>query len=201
MDYSNYTISELRESLSSIDKDAYPENYQQLLNELASRKDEVDACEKEETEQSIIKTENRLKILSWLQIVTAVAFLYLGATSISSEQNVWLSLPPFVIAIFNAFAGYLLFRRKRLGFNLSYINQILQLFAFNLGFVYFGYSGLGTLMVVIQDGIALKATILNPAYSIYLGSDLGFGIGLDLVALFFLLVLRTCLEEVERWES
>ena len=56
-------------------------------------------------------------------------------------------------------------------------------------------------MVVIQDGIALKTTILNPSYAFYWGNDLGFGVGLDLVALFFLILLKTCREDVEQWKS
>ncbi|TMO90274.1 hypothetical protein [Pseudoalteromonas ruthenica] len=42
MDYSSYSIPELQESLSNIDKHAYPDRYQKLLNELEVRKEDVD---------------------------------------------------------------------------------------------------------------------------------------------------------------
>ena len=197
MNYSSYSISELKESLETIDKDAYPDNYRNLIEELNSRKDEVQNQEKEQTESFIKKSENRLKILTWLQAVTAIAFIYLGFINFNTEQQAWVNIIPFGIAIFNGLAGYYLFKRERLGFNLSIVNQILQLLTVNLGFVYFSYSGLGSLMVVIQDGIAVKANIFSPSYNILYGSDLGFGVGVDLLALFFLALLYTSRENLE----
>ncbi len=201
MNYSSYSISELKESLETIDKDAYPDNYRKLIEELNSRKDEVQNQEKEQTESFIIKAENRLKILIWLQAITAIAFIYVGFINFNSEQQAWVNIIPFGIAIFNGVAGYYLFKRQRLGFNLSIVNQILQLLTVNLGFVYFSYSGLGSLMVVIQDGIAVKANIFNPSYNIFYGSGLGFGVGIDLIALFFLKLLYSCRENLEQNES
>ena len=197
MNYSSYSISELKESLETIDKDAYPDNYRNLIEELNSRKDEVQNQEKEQTESFIKKSENRLKILTWLQAVTAIAFIYLGFINFNTEQQAWINIIPFGIAIFNGLAGYYLFKRERLGFNLSIVNQILQLLTVNLGFVYFSYSGLGSLMVVIQDGIAVKANIFSPSYNILYGSDLGFGVGVDLLALFFLAILYSSRENLE----
>ena len=52
-------------------------------------------------------------------------------------------------------------------------------------------------MVVIQDGIAVKANIFSPSYNILYGSDLGFGVGVDLLALFFLALLYTSRENLE----
>ena len=197
MNYSSYSISELKESLETIDKDAYPDNYRNLIEELNSRKDEVQNQEKEQTESFIKKSENRLKILTWLQAVTAIAFIYLGFINFNTEQQAWVNIIPFGIAIFNGLAGYYLFKRERLGFNLSIVNQILQLLTVNLGFVYFSYSGLGSLMVVIQDGIAVKANIFSPSYNILYGSNLGFGVGVDLLALFFLALLYSSRENLE----
>ena len=197
MNYSSYSISELKESLETIDKDAYPDNYRNLIEELNSRKDEVQNQEKERTESFIKKSENRLKILTWLQAVTAIAFIYLGFINFNTEQQAWVNIIPFGIAIFNGLAGYYLFKRERLGFNLSIVNQILQLLTVNLGFVYFSYSGLGSLMVVIQDGIAVKANIFSPSYNILYGSNLGFGVGVDLLALFFLALLYSSRENLE----
>jgi len=197
VNYSSYSISELKESLETIDKDAYPDNYRNLIEELNSRKDEVQNQEKEQTESFIKKSENRLKILTWLQAVTAIAFIYVGFINFNTEQQAWVNIIPFGIAIFNGLAGYYLFKRERLGFNLSIVNQILQLLTVNLGFVYFSYSGLGSLMVVIQDGIAVKANIFSPSYNILYGSDLGFGVGIDLLALFFLALLYSSRENLE----
>lgn len=198
MDYSNYTISELKDSLDNIDKDAYPNNYKKLIEELHLRKDEVEDFDKEKAREHILTTERRLTVLSWLQIITAIAFVYVGVTNFDAEQKIWVNLLPFGVTAFNSACGYLLLKRTKLGFNLSIINQIFQLLAVNLGFVYFSYSGLGTLMVVIQDGIVLKATVLNPSYLFYWGSDLGLGVGLDLIALFFLILLYSCREDMEQ---
>ncbi|WP_394225458.1 hypothetical protein [Pseudoalteromonas spongiae] len=201
MNYSSYSISELKESLETIDKDAYPDNYKKLIEELNSRKDEVQNYEKEQTESFIIKTENRLKIVTWLQAITAIAFIYAGFINFNSEQQTWVNIVPFCIAIFNGVASYYLFKREKLGFNLSIINQILQLLTVNLGFIYYSYSGLGYLMIVIQDGIALKANIFNPSYNILYGSGLGFGVGIDLLSLFFLTLLYSGRENLEQNKS
>ena len=201
MDYSNYSISELKDSLNNIDKVAYPDNYQRLIEEMQSRKGEIEQFEQERSAEYIAKTENRLKILIWLQIANAIAFVYVGFTDFNSEQKMWVNLLPFGLAFFNGASGYLLLKKTRLGFNLSMINQVLQLAAVNLGFLYFSYSGLGSLMVIFQDGISLKGSLLTPAYAIYWGSDLGFGIGFDLIALFFLFVLSSCREDMDKWKS
>ena len=201
MDYSRYSIQELQESLSSIDKEAYPDNYQKLLSEFESRKDEVEQHRQDKEREFYITVNSRLNILAWLQIITCIGFLYAGISGLLEQFTL------FTFAIFlgtstlNGAAGFLLLKRVKLGLHLSFFNQIAQLFAFNLGFIYYSYSGLGHLMVVLQDGVALKASILSPSFQFLWGSNLGFGIGLDLVALFFIYLLNTCRNENEIWRS
>lgn len=55
MDYSRYSILELQESLSSIDKDAYPDRYQKLLQEFQTRKAEVEQHQQGEEEKFYVE--------------------------------------------------------------------------------------------------------------------------------------------------
>ncbi|MCL1037637.1 hypothetical protein L2750_10795 [Shewanella submarina] len=201
MDYSRYSIQELQESLNSIDEDAYPDRYQKLLAEFEARKEEVEQHREDEEEKFYVTVNSRLNILAWLQIITCLGFIYAGVTNLF-DQFTFFNLAIFLgTSVLNGLAGYLLLKRIKLGFHLSFFNQIAQLFAFNLGFIYYSYSGLGYLMVVIQDGIALKASTLSPSFQFLWGSNLGLGVGLDLVALFFIYLLNTCRNDDQIWKS
>ncbi|SEA24762.1 hypothetical protein [Alkalimonas amylolytica] len=200
MDYSRYTIQELHESLSSIDKDAYPDRYQKLINEFESRKEEIEQHRKEEDEKFYVTVNSRLNILAWLQIATCLGFIYVGVVSLLEHFTLFILALFLGISVFNGFAGFLLLKRIKLGFHLSFFNQVAQLFAFNLGFIYYSYSGLGGVMVILQNGIAFKASILNPSFQFFWGNNLGFGVGLDLVALFFIYLLNTCRYENKIWQ-
>ncbi|MFY8274784.1 hypothetical protein AAEU32_11735 [Pseudoalteromonas sp. SSDWG2] len=197
VNYSNYTISELEECLRSIDKHAYPENYQLLQQEITARQSEIEVYHKQQYAQFVITTQKRLTLISWLQLFTALAFIIVGIAAF--QQSVADASILFVIACFNALSGYFLLKRKRLGFYLSYLNQVLQLFSVSLGTVYFSYGGVGTLMLVIQDGIEFTGTIFNPYFYFFLGKDLGFAVAIDLVAFFFLGVLHSCLKDRYQW--
>ena len=201
MDYSRYSIQELQESLSSIDKDAYPDRYQKLLAEFESRKEEVEQHQEDEEEKFYVTVNSRLNILAWLQLITCLGFIYAGVTKLH-DQFTFFNLAIFLgTTALNGMAGYLLLKRIKLGLHLSFFNQIAQLLAFNLGFIYYSYSGLGHLMVVIQNGISFKASILSPSFQFLWGSDLGLGVGLDLVALFFIYLLNTCRYDGQIWKS
>lgn len=201
MDYSRYTLAELNESLASIDKEAFPENYQKLLAELENRKDEVEHYTAEQEQKQLFRVETRLNILSILQLSTMLGFLYLAYSSYSNLGVSFTSALVLLIAIFNGVAGWLLHKRRKLGFRLSFINQAAQLIALNVGFFYYSYSGLGTLMVILQDGIELQAYLLNPSVRVLFGEDLGLGIGIDLLALAFISLLNTCRDETNHWQD
>ncbi|RZF82960.1 hypothetical protein EXT46_05775 [Pseudoalteromonas sp. CO325X] len=201
MDYSSYSIPELQESLSNIDKHAYPDRYQKLLNELEVRKEEVEQYQQNEEDKFHITVHSRLNILAWLQIITCIGFLYVGVASLF-EQVTLLNVAILLAAsILNGLAGYLLLKRKKSGFHLSLFNQVAQLLSLNLGFIYYSYSGLGYLAVVLQDGISLKASLFDPLLHLLWGSHLGFGVGLDLVSLFFVGLLSSCKNEKDTWKK
>ena len=193
MDYSHYTTAELLESLNTIDKAAYPENYAKLVAELETRKPEIEAQKKQDFEQFTFSTENRLKVLSWLQIATAIGFAIAFVNVLmNSMDSVDLAVYA-TIAIFNGLAGYRLFHRLRFGYELSYVNQILQIVTVNLGFFFYSYTGLGSLLVGIEDGIFFRVNLLSTDFRLYFVQNLGhLGIGIDLLALFFLGVLHSC---------
>jgi hypothetical protein len=193
MDYSKYTTSELLGSLNSIDKNAYPENYAKLVAELEKRKPEIEAMEQRNLEEFAFSTENRLKLLSWLQIATSVGFGIAFISFLINSQEI-IDLAVYgTIAIFNGFAGYRLLKRESYGYELSYINQILQVVTINTGFLFFSYTGLGSLLVGIEDGIFFRFNVLSTDFRLIFGDNLGqFGFGIDLLALFFLWVLNSC---------
>ena len=201
MDYSNYTIQELQDSLASIDRRAYPDNYQKLLNELESRREEVTHYELTEQKKRLASIEHRLNLLSLLQAATALAFLYVLFKSLFSEG---FSLQAFaiigIVIALNSSAAWLLYKRDKIGFRLSYINQIAQLFTFTLGVIGFEYSGLGFfLLEFYQVGIRTEAHLPSPYIGFIIGNHLGVNIKLDLAALFFLLLLNTCKEDMQYW--
>ncbi|QFU06418.1 hypothetical protein FIU82_15620 (plasmid) [Pseudoalteromonas sp. THAF3] len=174
MDYSSYPIPELQESLSNIDKHAYPDRYQKLLNELEVRKEEVEQYQQNEEDKFHITVHSRLNILAWLQVITCIGFLYVGAASLF-EQVTLLNVAILLAAsILNGLAGYLLLKRKKSGFHLSLFNQVAQLLSLNLGFIYYSYSGLGYLAVVLQDGISLKASLFDPSLHLLWGESFRF---------------------------
>lgn len=192
MNYSRYSIQELQESLSSIDKHKYPERYQELLKEFSSRKEEVEQYRKHEKEKITVTVNNRLKILAWVQIITCLGFIFAGFTSLLQQFTLFNFALFLGTSTLNGLAGYFLLRRKQLGFQLSYFNQVAQLFWFNFGSIYYAYSGLIYLVIVIQNGIDIKASLLSPSFQFLLGNNLGFGVGIDLVPLFFIWLLSSC---------
>lgn len=198
MDFSKYSIQELNQSLKSIDKEAYPENYRALLLEFEKRRPEIEQLSKEEQEEFSISIDQRLNLLSWLQISTCTGFIIV-ALFFSSRGGDFIGTAIYLaIAVFNGIAGYMLLKRRELGFEVSYVNQILQLFTFNIGTVFYSYTGLGSLLVGIENGLFFKFSIINPDFRLYFGDDLGsFGFGIDLVALFFILVLNSCRDSSE----
>lgn len=195
MDYSKYSIDELLDSLNNIDKDAYPENYTSLVAELDKRKPELEAKEMRDLEQFTFSTESRLKVLSWLQIATAVGFGFAFVNVLLDSLEVVDLVVYGIIAIFNGLAGYRLLKRHKLGYELSYINQILQVLTVNTGFLFYSYTGLGSFLIGIEDGIFFRFNLLSTDFRLITGENLGqLGLGLDVLALFFLGVLHSCKE-------
>ncbi|QHJ10519.1 hypothetical protein FX988_00733 [Paraglaciecola mesophila] len=195
MDYSKYSINELMDSLNKIDRDAHPENYKNLMSEVNCRKSELETTQKQAEEEFTVSIENRLKLLSWLQIATSVGFSITFIHALLSSKEL-IDLTVFgIIAVFNGVAGYRLLTRSSFGYELSYLNQILQILTINTGTVFFTYTGLGSFLVGIEGELFFRANILSTDFRFYTGENLGqFGIGVDLVAISFLSVLHSCRE-------
>ncbi len=201
MDYSKYSLAELQDANNNIDGEKYPENFQKLQNEINSRGDEIDsrksqiiALEAINTKALIISTNDRIKALAWLQLLTAIGFIYLFITVFRQSELLLLSIITGVI-IFNGSASYLLFKKNNIGLVLSFVNQILQVITINTGTLYYTYAGLGSFLIGIEDGIFFNFSLLSPSFAFYMGENLGkFGIGVDLVAIFFMYVINSCSE-------
>ena len=196
MDYSNYTINELMDSANNIDKDAHPENYKNLIAELDKRKPDIEAFERKVHEEFSFSTENRIKLLSWLQIATFVGFSIAFINVLLGSMETVDLIVYGIIAFLNGIAGYRLLKRQKYGFELSYINQILQILTINTGTLFFTYTGLGSFLIGIEgSSLFFNFSILNADFRLYTGEALGkFTVGIDLVAIFFLFVLNSCKE-------
>jgi hypothetical protein len=195
MDYSKYSVNELLDCLNNIDKDAHPENYKKLVLEVENRKPEIEAAQKQDQEEFTFSTENRVKLLSWLQIATCVGFAIAFANVLFGSMELLDLIVYGVIAVFNGVAGYKLLNRSRYGYELSYLNQTLQILTINTGTLFFTYTGLGSFLIGIEGELFFRANILSTDFRFYTGENLGqFGFGVDLVAIFFLSVLHSCRE-------
>ena len=195
MDYSKYSVNELMDCLNNIDKDAHPENYKKLVLEVENRKPEIEVAKKQDQEEFTFSTENRVKLLSWLQIATCVGFTIAFADVLIGSMELLDLIVYGVIAVFNGVAGYKLLKRSRYGYELSYLNQILQILTINTGTLFFTYTGLGSFLIGIEGELFFRANILSTDFRFYTGENLGqLGFGVDLVAIFFLSVLHSCRE-------
>lgn len=79
-DYQSYTLEELYDVKSNIDKDAYPERYKELLQELILReKAEPKVIVKEAVKKPKRKPTNKEKIISSsIMLFTTVVCIYYG---------------------------------------------------------------------------------------------------------------------------
>ncbi len=78
-DYKSYSLEELHDVKVHIEKDKYPERYQELLNEIALREAAVPIPEIQEVIKPKRKRTNKEKILtSAFILMTVIAFIYYG---------------------------------------------------------------------------------------------------------------------------
>jgi hypothetical protein len=65
----------------------------------------------------------------------------------------------------------------------------------NTGFLFYSNTGLGSFLIGIEDGIFFRFNLLSTDFRLITGENLGqLGLGLDVLALFFLGVLHSCKE-------
>lgn len=88
-DYQSYTLEELNDVKSNIDKDAYPERYKELLQEIMLRgKSEPKVIIKEVARKGIRKPSNKEKFISSsIMLIITVVCLYYG--KIPGKHDGW----------------------------------------------------------------------------------------------------------------
>jgi hypothetical protein len=202
VDYSKYTISQLLDVKRNIYPEQAPTNYKNLLGELDSRKDELERYYKQQRLEKIKKRIDQIAFLGWLQLCAALVYLtLLGAALIGiwDVKPITLSAVIFSLCLIalNFFAGYLTLKSKMSGCWTSILNQSLQLLHFNFGNVLYGYSGIGGVYVYLSDGykFGINAKV-NPDFKVIIAATQEPSyIGLDVLALFFIVVLALTIRD------
>ena len=196
IDYSKYSLADLINIKQNIDPDVAPDNYQNLLAELEARKPELVALKEKIAEDSVNRTFRRIKALAYLQIVGAVVITYFFISGIMADPAIFLSfsalVPLFVIAL-SFLAGYFLLKNTALGYNLSYLNQVLQIVNFNFDTYIYEYASLGGIFFTIhQDSRFEFSANFNPGLHIAIDAVQTSGtVSFDLLVLFFIAVILT----------
>ena len=193
VDYSKYTVEQLLDAKRSIDPKVAPENYEKLCVELELRKDEIKEHVEKKKETLVCKTNKRVKLLGYVQVATAIILAFFLLYNLFTYPSA-LAIITLQIAIsFNGIAGYLLIKQKVSGYYLSLVNLGLQTLSINTGTFYFSYNGIGVVFLTIRKGVFLGA-LFKPGYSIAWGENVGPpGISIDLLAVFFILVLLSAI--------
>lgn len=191
IDYSKYSIDELFDIRQNIDKETYPERYAALLVELDLRKPEIDSIAKLKEEAFVSRTFDHIKALAWLQIGGGVAMSLMLLFSGVAEL---FSIGCGILLIGLAFSsGYFLLKKTSLGYNLSFVNQYLQLAYFSIGPYILNYSFLGGIYLTFtHDFVVGISASFEPGFMFSTMAEQTEGVvGLDLLALFFLFVIHS----------
>lgn len=142
------------------------------------------------------KTPRRIDFIAYLQLIGSFVFLIATLWGYSGSAPVTFLLI-FAFAALSFTAGLTLLKRKKIGYILTTINQLLQLVAFNIAGVSGGYTAIGRIYIYIQHTVQSRAQIgfsasFKPGFHFhsFLESE-GFFLGIDLIAAFILSVLYT----------
>ena len=140
-----------------------------------------------------------MKLLGWLQVVGSVVFfsslLLAILVNYTRGQLGLIFLTGTILAGLSLAAGVALLKGKRYGLWLSGLNQLLQLFSVSVSGVYAKYTVLGGVYLFVQsfaNGSYQSGfmTIAMPGLRVGVGAPRDtFYLGLDLIALFFLILL------------
>ncbi len=194
INYEKYSLKELLQAKNGIDPEKYPENYKKLMDELGKRDNEII----EHNKQIDKSTLNKLKILGYFQLAAAaVLTLYIGLELIQEFNFIKLLVGVALISL-NALAGWGAIRESVLGYRLSLLNQGLQSVIIVTSSFAYNYSGIGGIYIIIREGVNFSATF-NPGFNIWFSNvNPPYGFGIDLLALFFILVLLSGIELKEQ---
>lgn len=200
IDYTTYTIEQLLDAKSCIDKEAYPDNYKALINELEARNFNINDYHQQQIEQKINSAIKRVKIVGIFQLLAVVAIPLYLLILVSSGQsfNAGVYIIAFVIIVFNGFAGWTAYKAIEKYYWVSILNQSLQLFSFGIGSVLMNYSGLGGIYTIFKwgedAGFQFSATF-SPGFNLHIfHQPLPSGyFSIDIMAIIFLTALVTVL--------
>ncbi|EGQ9809219.1 hypothetical protein NV104_004453 [Vibrio parahaemolyticus] len=199
INYTKYNAKSLLEALGNIDAEAYPDNYQNLTNEIASRKHEIQEFY---AQQAIAKKQRWSRLLTAISVsqlfvaLTALSVLLLSISVLSALEVV----TSISVVLLNALSGIILYRRATKYYAIPYLNVALQTFAFGLGGMYFNYYGLGGAFLTF-DWISESYNWLSLSFNLG-GSllqfsnevELGF-IQIDVLAFFYIWVIKKSLSQ------
>lgn len=182
VDYSKYSIEELLQAAQSIHPEKNPVNYQKLKAEYERRKSEIDEKVSEETEAEKDNTFEKVKLAGYLQLAGGFIFILFA---IITYQNLATLLACIVLGILSIFAGKLLLQSHELGYDLTYINQGLQLISLKVGGVAFNYAALGGVYLKFMSNGSLGFNAeFNPGIVLAFGSSGNGGfIAIDFLAI------------------
>ena len=199
IDYSKYSVEELLQAAQSIDPGKNPENYQNLKAEYERRKNEIGQKVSEEAEAEKESTFEKVKFVGYLQLVGGFIFILF---SIISYQNLAVLLVSILLGMLSIFAGKLLLQNHELGYDLTYINQGLQLVSLKIGGVVFSYAALGGVYFkLITDGSLGFNAEFNPSVALAFdagGSSSFIAIDLLAVAIIYLVGKKKSFVESEQ---
>ncbi|PMG76821.1 hypothetical protein BCU84_12200 [Shewanella sp. 10N.286.51.B7] len=190
IDYSQYSIDELLDVKRSIDPNS--ENFESLLNELSSRKEEVAAHQVKAKQKELNIAENRVLIIGYLQVIAALAITITYFLSVFDGTASLLStMVTVVLVVLNIVAGITAIREKYKYYWLSILNQALQIPNIAIGTISAKYSGLGGAYVSIhlapQVSLGVDASF-SPGFALYqyTASMQSQFISIDILAIIFL---------------
>lgn len=190
INYGDCSLKELLQAKSGIDRERYPDNYINLMNELSKREEEIIEYNKK-IDQSTI---NKLEILGYFQLAAALVLAFYVGSELIQKFNPLILIVGLSAVSLNALAGFYSIRQSTLGYRLSLLNQGLQSVIIVTSNFAYSYSGIGGVYITIREGFDITATF-NPGFYI-LTSNINppYGFGVDLLAIFFILVLLSGIE-------
>ncbi|CZF79271.1 hypothetical protein GCE9029_01367 [Grimontia celer] len=194
VDYSKYSPKSLIEALSTIDGDAYPENYKSLIAEISSRREEIEMYEASLEQKKAERWESYFSFIGYCQLATGVLAI-VGCVLSVYNQLLLDAAFGFGIAALNIAAGYSIVKRECKYFFLSYLNLGLQVCSFGIGGFYFNYYGLGGVFLTydwvlpVYNFLEFGFSIGGNIASFSMGSDSNGFIQLDVLAILCLLII------------
>ena len=203
IDYSGYTIKKLLDVKSRLERgcpDNYKKgsNYNALMAELETRKDQIEKYHESKAKVRLSKAKNRVKIVGYCQIAAAIGiavYLIVGLFSAPRISTLSILIGVFLVAL-NLVAGYTAIKGRHQLYWISVANQVLQVPSVAVGSIVANYSGLGGAYVMILWGEGLGlwfSANFSPGFAFYkYNQNLQSGyIAIDVIALVFIAALLT----------